>query len=848
MQSNVIELLTQRFLLDLCRIDWRIKDERVSLLNKNDVYMRILIPALLLGLLLFGLSHRWKVGDQELPAIGSFFSVHQGFWQNAESATHFRDIHLTHPSLESPLSIVFDERMVPHIWGENDHDVAFAQGYVQAMLRLWQMDISYRDIAGRLAEVIGQRALQRDVQTRREGFGWAIDKALEMYSKDLPTMAVLQAYTDGVNAYIASLNTRNLPLEYKLLGYQPEPWTIRHSVACSKSMSRVLTMGNSDIAYDGLHNLLGKDLFEFLFPVFMDPTVPVHPGPWTHLTPPEFQEIEFSELKSRDVYFEAETIQDIYNDTHFASNNWAVSGSKTYSGNPILCNDPHLGLSLPSVWFESHLVSPEYNVYGVSLLGLPSIIIGFNEYIAWGLTNGSIDALDWLKVDWKDGARRAYRYEDEWIDADYRTEKIGVKGLEDHIESVPYTKWGPVARIDTSAAMHDLAMRWTAHDVNRSDELRVFLDLAKGKTYQDYDEAMRKFPAPTQNIVFASREGDIAIRTQGYWPKRYNYSGRMIAPASSQWASWKDYLSHEEIPVTFNPERGYVSSANQEVTSKDYPFIYFGGFENYRGRILNRYLDEGDKWSIEDMMGLQFSSLSLHAEEGLPVLLELLDRSQLTPSEVDAAVLLEDWNYVYEASWWQPAFFDLWINETAKQTFDETLLPSNPAWTKMPDRWKLIEMLANYPEHVIFDIQSTSSKETAKDIVLLAFKKAWEQIGSYSEDPFTVTWNKVMSPKLFHLANIDAFSLPLDVGGAAKALNAQSHRHGPSWRQIVELTPSGPKAYGVYPGGQSGNPGSKYYDDSVPVWSMGSYHELILYQRPEDVKQVVCKAKFQPGP
>jgi penicillin amidase len=808
--------------------------------------MRILVPSVLLTLLLLGFSYRWKIGDTELPSLGSFFSVSQGFWQNAESESHFKDFTLSHSSLESPLTIVFDDRLVPHIWGDNDHDIAFAQGYVQAMLRLWQMDISYRDIAGRLAEVIGPRALQRDVQTRREGFGWAIDKALEKYSKDLATMAVLQAYTDGVNAYIESLNAAKLPLEYKLLGYRPELWTIKHSVACSKSMSRVLTMSNADIAYDGLHSLLGKELFDFLFPVFMEPTVPVHPGPWTHLSPPEFQDIEAVEVESGDVYIETSNHQDGYNESHFASNNWAVAGSKTSSGNPILCNDPHLGLSLPSVWFESHLISPEFNVYGVSLLGLPSIIIGFNEYIAWGLTNGSIDALDWLKVDWKDGSRKAYKYEGDWLEADYRTERIGVKGQEDHTEYVPYTRWGPVARIDTSAAMNDLAMRWTAHDVNREDELRVFLELAKGKSYQDYDEAMRKFPAPTQNIVFASRDGDIAIRTQGYWPKRYNHSGRMIAPASSQWASWQDYLSHEEIPVTLNPDRDYVSSANQEVVGKDYPFIFFGGFENYRGRILNRYLDEGDKWSVEDMMGLQFSSLSLHAEEGLPALLGLLEKAPLNAPQQEAVSQLEDWNYVYEASWWQPALFDLWINETAKQTFDETLNPSNPSWTKMPDRWKLIEMLLFFPEHILFDVQDTPGKEVASDIVMLAFQKAWEQLVTYGSDPFGISWNQVMAPKIFHLANIEAFSLPIDVGGAAKALNAQTHRHGPSWRQIVELTPTGPKAYGVYPGGQSGNPGSKYYDDSVPVWSIGSYHELTLYRQPEDMEKVVCKASFLP--
>lgn len=793
-----------------------------------------MLLAILLGVLVYFGSIQLTLNETRLPALGLFFSPFTGFWQNAESADHFEDISLSHPSLQGEVQVVFDDRLVPHIFAGSDEDMAFAQGYVQAMLRMWQMDMSMRDICGRLAEVVGERGLKRDIQTRREGFGWAIDRALATYSNDETSMAILQAFTDGVNLRISQLRPANYPLEYKLLGFAPEEWTVRHSVALSKSMSRVLTMKNSDVEYTLIREAIGPEIFDFLYPIHMKGAMPVHAGPWEHIDKnsitPDSQTATNFDSGIGSYYKHNE-------DENMASNNWAISGEKSATGNPILCNDPHLKLTLPSVWFESHLVTPETNVYGVSLLGLPSIVIGFNENIAWGITNGGIDVLDWLKVKWKDDNKEEYLFEDEWVKADYRTEVIQIKGQPDHTEKVPYTLWGPVA-VENSNGGSDLAMKWTGHDAIREDELLVFVKLAKASNLSEYQEALKTFPSPIQNIVFASKDGDIALRSQGYWPLRANMEGRFISDGSSKKSSWETYIPFDHIPASVNPDKGYVSSANQESTDQTYPFPYFGSFENYRGRILHNYLNEDKKFDIEDMASIQLSNYSLHAEEALPPLLTMIDRSQLNEKQIEALELLMEWNYEYDANSFEAALFNSWVYQLPTLIYDE-ISKDDPELENEPDLWVAIELITNHPDHSIFDIKSTEETEQAKEIIQLAFENAWEELAVHQSDVSGLTWNEVLQPKIAHLASIEAFTRPIPVGGSKKSLNAMSATHGPSWRQIIELTPTGPIALGVYPGGQSGNPGSRYYDDSVDTWAKGEYNNLTLYKSPEEIMQPI---------
>lgn len=794
---------------------------------------------LILAAWLFIAANPIAVGEQTLPPLGTFFSPYDGFWQNAESDADFKNLELNHPSLNGKVEVVMDERMVPHIFAENDNDAAFAQGYMHARLRLFQLDIASRAISGRLSEILGSRTLDHDKQIRREGIVWGAEKTLERYQKDPTSMQHIQAYTDGINHYIQNLDSRELPLEFKLLGYQPEEWTLLKCVLTSKSMARTLTTKNYDIQNSNLISEIGDSLFQFLFPHAQPGQSPVHPGPFTGLKNNVLPASRESQVYGYNNPFPPQDDQQA-----FASNNWAVSGKKSTTGNPILCNDPHLQLTFPSIWIENHIVTPEKNVYGVSLLGVPHIIIGFNEYIAWGITNGGHDVVDYLEVKWASPDKKKYQLDNQTIDTEFRIETITIKGKQSLVDTVHYTRWGPVAITSEESGRGDLVFRWSGNDAKSERELLTFFLLNKAKNLQDYLDAISVFPSPIQNVVFASRDGDIALKSQGLWPLRSNMSGQFISDAAKSTSSWLHYLDNSQLPVTINPERQFVSSANQHSTDDTYPYLYFGVFEEFRGRTLNKKLEEKALLSPLDMAAIQNSNYSLKAEEALPALLLIMENTNLSASQQSALESLKTWDYDYAAQSPAPAIFNEWFNAIEKLTFDETIR-EKPSQTRLPDQWKLVELINDLQDHSVFDIYETAGKkETLKDVAMQAFQKACDSVFIDSQNISDITWNAHQNPAINHLLRIPALSRKVKVGGIPDALNAMSATHGPSWRMIIELTPTGPKALGVYPGGQSGNPGSKYYDDSVDTWSEGRHHELHLYTHAAAVENALFTIKM----
>lgn len=791
------------------------------------------------------LSIKWSIEDTPLPALGNFLSPSHGFWQNAESTKReFRDMTIAHPSLTGQVEVVFDDRLVPHIFASNDYDAGFAQGYIHAMLRLWQMDISTRFTLGRLSEVLGDRALQTDIDTRRKGILWAAEKALFTYSKDSVTHRLLNAYTDGVNHYIKNLSPKDYPIEFKLLDYVPGEWTTLHSVSTVIAMARTLSMREYDRQNTVLLDVLGREHFNTLFPNHLDHKAPVHPGPWNHINAENLikeDDDRLSFLGTPPISKPADA--DIFMpEINMASNNWAVSGEKSKSGNPILCSDPHLGLSLPSIWIENHLITPESNVYGVSFTGMPAVIIGFNQHVAWGFTNGSLDVADWLKVEWKDESKSEYLYENNWIASDFREEIIKVKGQQDHTERVPYTRWGPVAEESEEG---DLVFKWTAHETHNKEELQFFPKLNKAKTVEECLELCTIFPSVIQNMVMADRGGSIAMRSQGYWPLRHDYSGQFIGSASDSKAAWSRLIPFKDIPETVNPDRDFVSSANQKITNDEFPYIYFGVFGTGRGRILNRILEQQEKFDIEDMMDIQLSDYSIGAEEALPLLIRYLKTDQLRERHIDLVNQLKAWNFRFNSESPNAAFYSSWLRTTQKLTFDEIIAAVDEKFLRIPSLMTFLELLRSDEHHHFFDIQETELIESPYDIVTDAFLSTWTDIEEAYGSVYDIRWSDRLQQRLKHMASIDAFSKSVNVHGHYDALNAMSTGHGPSWRMIVELTPDGPIAKGVNPGGQSGNPGSKYYDNAVHHWEEGMYFDLKLPEEPDLVDNPLFTLKLK---
>lgn len=762
-----------------------------------------------------------------LPAIGQFLSPFTGFWQNADPANHFTDQELKFPGLSSENKVVIDERGVPHIFAQSKNDAAFIQGYLHAKDRLWQMDISVRATIGRLSEVMGERTLERDKLQRRKGLLWGAENTLKRWMSNPDESAMINAYCAGANAYINNLAPADYPLEFKLLGYQPEPWSPLHIAAFYKSMSEALCSRHYDIPATNTRAILGDSLFQVLYPEDNPLQSPIIPG-----------SVEWG--------FEPRSLQPTVSDTMLSqmvphqpfempspfigSNNWAVSAEKTANGAPILCNDPHLKLRLPAVWYEVQLQSPDYNAYGISFPGVPGIIIGFNSKIAWGVTNVGHDVLDWYRIDWADEAKNAYLIDGKAYPVREVVEVIQVKGQTEPVrDTVRYTSWGPVTYEDPNHPNHDMAMRWLAHDEPLEKpfyELGTFTRLMSGEGLSDYKNALRGWESPAQNFVFASQENDIAITVNGKLPLKEDQQGRFVQDGSRSSAGWKGFIPYEHLPRVINPERGFVSSANQHSTAPDYPYYYNGGFDDYRGRYINRRLAEMDGITVEDMKALQLDSRSLKPEDALPVLLNLLDSTASPLSKHERVDALREWDYNFTKDATAPSLFEDWFNAAYEDTFDEIYAWEDSMEVLEPEDWRFIELLKTQPEHAIFDNQSSEETESARQIILSALESALEKP--------ELTWADHKSTAIGHMAMIPAFSRTnLDVGGYGDAPNAIKPEHGPSWRMVIELGDK-PNAWGIFPGGPSGNPGSPFYDPMVTPWVQGEYNRLHLMTSPED--------------
>ncbi|MEX0635626.1 MAG: penicillin acylase family protein, partial [Ferruginibacter sp.] len=402
-------------------------------------------------------------------------SPQHGIWQNAEPADVNFSETLSFNNLHSNASVYFDERLVPHVFAEDEKDAYFIQGYLHAKFRLWQMDFQTMVAAGRAAEIVGEIALNHDREFRRLGIVFAAENSLKMMEENPIIKASSDAYTAGVNAYINTLTESSLPIEYKLLGYAPEKWSNMRSALFLKFMSYDLAARDNDFELTNARQFFKPEDFLKLYPIIQDSLDPIIPK-GTLFTEPAKKPIKPTSADS--LYFkESIQVEKLLNpDRENGSNNWAVAGSKTVSGAPILANDPHLGLNLPSLWYEMQLSTPTFNAYGASFPGSPTIVIGFNDSTAFGFTNGGRDVRDYYEITFNNETRSAYLFNGEWKKTEFRYESIKIAGKPDYLDTVAYTVFGPVMFDKSysgkrSGNSKNYAVRWKAHDV--SNELLI---------------------------------------------------------------------------------------------------------------------------------------------------------------------------------------------------------------------------------------------------------------------------------------------------------------------------------------------------------------------------------------
>jgi penicillin G amidase len=571
--------------------------------------MRIIpfiVSTLVTGLLIFALNTKWGA----VPPVGKFLSPQEGFWQNAEAVDHDYNETLHFNQLKGNAEVYIDGRLVPHVFAENETDAYFIQGFLHAKFRLWQMEFQTMAAAGRVSEVLGAdpRFLQYDREQRRLGMVYAAERAQKEVEKDPYSKSAADAYTAGVNSYINTLTESSLPVEYKLLGYKPELWSNFKMALFLKMMSKDLAGFERDLEFTNAKSVFNTDEMNILFPEFSDSSMPIIPKGTSFAAPGI---IPVKPATADSLYFKKDTtiktVEVNKPDPSNGSNNWAVAGSKTRSGAPILCNDPHLGLSLPSIWFEMQISTPEMNVYGATFPGTPTVIIGFNDHIAFGFTNAMRDVKDYYTVRFKDESKKEYWFDSTWKPAQQRIEIIKVKGAPDVMDTVAYTHVGPVmydkSFMSDSTTTNALAVRWAAHEP--SNEILMWLKLDKAKNYAEYEDAIKTFVCPGQNMLFAAKDGDIAIRQQGKFPARWEGQGLYVMPGEDSSYQWQGFIPQEENPHIINPAEGFIESANQHPVDSSYPYFIPGNYISSRGITLHNRLQEMQGITPQQMMGLQ---------------------------------------------------------------------------------------------------------------------------------------------------------------------------------------------------------------------------------------------------
>ncbi|MEQ8549913.1 MAG: penicillin acylase family protein [Cyclobacteriaceae bacterium] len=792
-------------------------------------------------ILAVGLSIVFNSSISGIPPLGKFLSPFHGYLQNTKLYNY--EAELNFDELEADVKVYFDELDIPHIYASNSSDLHFVQGYLTAKDRLWQMDFYSRLIYGRLSEVLGNRTLKLDQMNRRIGLNRITETAYNEIKKDPELLSVIQSYTRGVNAYIETLSYAKLPIEFKLLNYNIEPWTEQKTCMVYALLSSTLSRGESDLENTNALSLFGKETFDLLFPERTGNIDPVIPKSETW----DFAPIK-QPTRPENISFINESIKTIINkpSSLIGSNNFVVSGQKSYTGNVLLANEPDLELTQPSIWHAAHLHTPEMNVMGVTVPGAPLILIGFNDSIAWGVTNSPRDQVDWYKVQFRNSQRDEYFYNDQWFKTSKIIEEISIKGEDPLIDTIVMVHHGPIVydrNFLAKSGKTNYAMRWVAHLPNQST--KSLYNINKAKNYEEFEDALKYFGGPPQNIIFGSVQGDIAMNLPGKFPIKWPEQGKFLMDGSNPQMEPNNFIPFEHRLKSVNPTQGFLSSANQHPVDSTYTYYtYANKYEYYRNRRINDRLNTLNIVNVNAMKRLQNDNFNYHAYEVLPFMLEQLDTLSLSFDQSAIAKELKSWDYFNEVNLKSPIYFQIWWDLVYDQMWDEFDTITNYELTK-PGTYESARILTTLDSLKFYDIVSTQKTESRKDLITVAYEAMFDSLQVLTKSSENLSWSQFKSTNIDHFLKLKPFSFKeVSVGGYKNIVNAASQKHGPSWRMVVELDPAGVKAWGVYPGSQTGNPADPDYGQMVDNWANGEYYQLLFGQDIADSEKVVIEQKF----
>ena len=776
-----------------------------------------------------------------VPPLGKFLSPHHGFWQNAETPDIKLDKTVKLDGLSEPVLVQYDEQMIPHISASNQRDLSFVQGYVTAKDRLWQMDFYARVVFGRLSEILGTRALDFDRLQRRIGLNTMTQNMYHEIIKDDELKTIISAYTQGVNAYIDQLNYADYPVEFKLLDYKPERWSELKSCMAYGLLSNTLSRSEADLENTNAFHLFGEELFNILYPEKpknIDPVIPKG-------TQWDFQPLkpDFSVMPENQIT--RSTIQKP--DPLNGSNNFAVSGKKSKSGNPILANEPDLQLTLPSIWHTIHLQSNTTNVMGVTVPGTPVILIGFNDSIAWGVTNSPRDQVDWYTIEFRDSTRQEYRYNDQWFKTAKKIEQIDILDAEPFYDTIINVHYGPLVydrNFHSENGKLNAAMKWIAHE--KSTTFKAMHKINQAHNHHEFTMALKDFTGPPQNFIFASSNDTIALHLPGKFPNKWAQQGKFLMDGSDPRQEYSSYIPFEHHLMAKNPEKGFLSSANQHPADSLYPYYtYDHNYEYYRNRRINERLSTLNKVEPDDLKELQNDNFNYRASEILPLLLDSLDTISFREQEWKYFNTLKNWDYFSESELTAPTVYEMWWDHLYDLLWDE--FDTIQVAIDRPNTNTTIDLIKSRPNFDLWDILETPTKENAKMVINLSYQKTIDSLSSWMETKESLEWYKVKNTSINHLLRLSPFSeTGVKIGGYKNIVNAASRNHGPSWRMVVELTKDGPIPWGIYPGSQTGNPGNPRYGHMIDDWATGNYHKLTFNREPGSLEGIQFKQSFIP--
>lgn len=759
------------------------------------------------------------------PPLGKFLSPFQGFWQNAEQPGFTYKEELKLPGLSAPVKVHYDEMRIPHIQAENNKDLHRVQGYLTARDRLWQMDFFSRLVLGRLSEVIGKRALDFDRHNRRIGLKQMTYDTYEMVTRDPELASITKAYSEGVNAYIDQLSYSDYPIEFKLLNYRPEPWSELKSCMAYAMLSNTLSRSESDLENTNALSLFGPELFDLLYPDMpkdVDPVIPAGTEWPFEPIPVEKPAIAFPLTLTEETIDKPHPLN--------GSNNFAVAGSKSESGNVLLANEPDLELTLPSIWYAYHMQSPDKNVMGVTVPGTPVILIGFNDSISWGVTNSPRDQVDWYQITFKDEKRDEYLYNNQWFKTEKVIETFEIADGSTYTDTIIRVHHGPVVydrNFKNESSKSNYAMRWIAH--MPSATFKAMNGINGANNYEDFTRALKHFQGPPQNFVFGSSRGEIATWLPGRFPVKWAEQGKFLMDGSKPSHEWSDFIPFEHFMHVKNPDRQFVSSANQHPVDSLYPYyVYDHHYEYYRGRRINDRLRVMNNITPKDMMRLQNDNYNYMASESLPMMLSYLDTTTFSQQHWDHYKNLTRWDYFNEIDLTAPSIYQLWWDGLYASLWDEFDTVSVPI--DRPNKYVTIDLLKRDSTLAFTDLLETPTKENTRDLINITYKQAIDSLNNWTAKNGTdYTWSIFKNTKINHILRLKPFSKDrVPIGGYSSIVNAASKGHGPSWRMVVEMDPNGTRAWGVYPGSQTGNPGNPLYGHMINRWATGKYYQLLF--------------------